>query len=162
MAEVCIAWESATHDADLAGLRVTHARTGVVLSAAGGFLARLLPLFRIGLGGQVGSGDQIVSWISLADEVAALIWLIDTDVSGPVNLVAPSPVTNSEFSRTLGRVLGRPSRLRIPSAGPMLLYGRYLTRELILTSTLVLPGALVDSGFVFSHSSIESALNANI
>ncbi|MEE2769355.1 MAG: TIGR01777 family oxidoreductase [Actinomycetota bacterium] len=162
LAEVCVAWESATQDAGLAGLRVTQARTGVVLSAAGGLLARLLPLFRIGLGGQVGSGDQIISWISLADQVAALIWLIDTDVSGPVNLVAPSPVTNSEFSRTLGRVLGRPSRLRIPSAGPMLLYGRYLTRELILASTLALPGVLVDSGFVFSHSSIESALSANI
>ena len=85
LAEGCVAWESATQDAERAGLRVTHARTGVVLSAAGGLLAQLLPLFRIGLGGRVGSGNQIMSWISLADEVAALIWLIDTDVSGPVN-----------------------------------------------------------------------------
>ena len=158
LAEVCIAWESATQDAERAGVRVAHARTGAVLSDAGGLLARLLPIFRLGLGGQIGTGKQIMSWISLTDEVSALTWLIDNEISGPVNLTAPNPVTNADFSQALGRALGRPVWLRIPSAGPMLLYGRYLTKELMLASTLVAPEVLTDSGFVFTHSVVDSAL----
>ena len=99
-----------------------------------------------------------MSWISLTDEVAALAWMIDNDVAGPVNLVAPGAVTNSEFGRTLGKVLRRPVLLPIPPLGPTLLYGRRLVRELMLASTLVLPGVLGSSGFQFAHPSLNEAL----
>ena len=128
LADVCIAWERATERAGNAGIRVAHARTGVVLSPEGGLLAKQLPLFRLGLGGRLGSGHQYLSWISLRDEVAALLWLVDREVEGPVNLVAPSPVTNAEFARSLGSTLGRPARLPVPAAIPTVMFGRDLVR----------------------------------
>jgi uncharacterized protein (TIGR01777 family) len=158
LADVCVAWEDATRDAERAGLRVTHARTGVVLARSGGLLARLLPLFQAGLGGRIGSGKQFMSWISLTDEVTALAWMIDNEVAGPVNLVAPGAVTNTEFSRTLAKVLRRPARLPVPSLGPALLYGRHLVSELMLASTLALPGVLSASSFKFAHPSLNEAL----
>ena len=158
LADVCVAWEDATRDAERAGLRVAYARTGVVLARSGGLLARLLPLFKVGLGGRIGSGRQFMSWISLTDEVMALAWMIDDDVAGPVNLVAPGAVTNTEFSRSLGKVLRRPARLPVPPLGPALLYGRHLVRELMLASTLVLPKVLSGGGFQFAHLSVNEAL----
>ena len=158
LADVCAAWEHATERAENAGIRVVHARTGVVLSPQGGLLAKQLPLFRLCLGGRLGSGRQYLSWISLRDEVAALLWLIDREIEGPVNLVAPLPVTNAEFARSLGSALGRPARLAVPSMMPMALFGRDLVRELMLASTRVRPGVLEDSDFTFADPELGGAL----
>lgn len=158
LADVCVAWEGATREAERAGLRVAHTRFGVVLAGNGGLLAQLLPVFRIGLGGRIGNGNQLMSWISISDAAAAIAWILDHDVAGPVNLVAPGAVTNAEFSQTLGRVLRRPARLPVPPLIPMLRYGRCLVRELMLTSTLVRPMVLGGGGFQFSHPSLEEAL----
>ena len=162
LADVCIAWERATERAGNAGIRVAHARTGVVLSPEGGLLAKQLPLFRLGLGGRLGSGHQYLSWISLRDEVAALLWLVDREVEGPVNLVAPSPVTNAEFARSLGSALGRPARLPVPTAMPMVMFGRDLVRELMLASTRVRPRVLEDGGFAFTDPELGPALRAMV
>jgi uncharacterized protein (TIGR01777 family) len=162
LADVCIAWERATERAGSAGVRVAHARTGVVLSPKGGLLAKQLPLFRLGLGGRLGSGHQYLSWISLRDEVAALLWLVDREVEGPVNLVAPSPVTNAEFARSLGSTLGRPARLPVPAAMPMVMFGRDLVRELMLASTRVRPRVLEDGGFAFTDPELGPALRAMV
>ena len=162
LADVCVAWEQATERAGSAGVRVAHARTGVVLSPEGGLLAKQLPLFRLGLGGRLGSGRQYLSWISLQDEVAALLWLVDREVEGPVNLVAPSPVTNAGFARSLGSALGRPARLPVPAAMPMVLFGRDLVRELMLASTRVRPRVLEDGGFAFSDPELGPALGAMV
>ena len=162
LADVCIAWELATERAGSAGIRVAHARTGVVLSPEGGLLAKQLPLFRLGLGGRLGSGHQYLSWISLRDEVAALLWLVDREVEGPVNLVAPSPVTNAEFARSLGSALGRPARLPVPAAMPMVLFGQDLVRELMLASTRVRPRVLEDGGFAFTDPELGPALRVMV
>ena len=162
LADVCIAWERATERAGNAGIRVAHARTGVVLSPEGGLLAKQLPLFRLGLGGRLGSGHQYLSWISLRDEVAALLWLVDREVEGPVNLVAPSPVTNAEFARSLGSTLGRPARLPVPAAIPTVMFGRDLVRELMLASTRVRPRVLEDGGFAFTDPELGPALRAMV
>ena len=162
LADVCIAWERATERAGSAGIRVAHARTGVVLSPEGGLLAKQLPLFRLGLGGRLGSGHQYLSWISLRDEVAALLWLVDREVEGPVNLVAPSPVTNAEFARSLGSALGRPARLPVPTAMPMVMFGRDLVRELMLASTRVRPRVLEDGGFAFTDPELGPALRVMV
>ena len=162
LADVCIAWERATERAGSAGIRVAHARTGVVLTPVGGLLAKQLPLFRLGLGGRLGSGRQYLSWISLQDEVAALLWLVDREVEGPVNLVAPSPVTNAEFARSLGSALGRPARLPVPAAMPMVMFGRDLVRELMLASTRVRPRVLEDGGFAFTDPELGPALRVMV
>lgn len=162
LADVCIAWERATERAGSAGIRVAHARTGVVLSPEGGLLAKQLPLFRLGLGGRLGSGHQYLSWISLRDEVAALLWLVDREVEGPVNLVAPSPVTNAEFAQSLGSALGRPARLPVPTAMPMVMFGRDLVRELMLASTRVRPRVLEDGGFAFTDPELGPALRVMV
>ncbi len=162
LADVCVAWEQATERAGSAGVRVAHARTGVVLTPVGGLLAKQLPLFRLGLGGRLGSGRQYLSWISLQDEVAALLWLVDREVEGPVNLVAPSPVTNAEFARSLGSALGRPARLPVPAAMPMVMFGRDLVRELMLASTRVRPRVLEDGGFAFTDPELGPALRAMV
>jgi len=162
LADVCIAWERATERAGNAGIRVAHARTGVVLSPEGGLLAKQLPLFRLGLGGRLGSGHQYLSWISLRDEVAALLWLVDREVEGPVNLVAPSPVTNAEFARSLGSTLGRPARLPVPAAIPTVMFGRDLVRELMLASTRVRPRVLEDGGFAFTDPELGPALRVMV
>lgn len=156
-ARVCLEWEAATAPAERAGIRVVHLRTGVVLSTRGGALAKQLTPFRMGLGGRVGNGKQYLSWIHIDDEVAALEHLLGTSASGPVNLTAPNPVTNSRFTKTLGSVLHRPTTV-IPMAGPRLLYGRELADSLLLTSQRVMPGVLEKSGFVFSHPELEEAL----
>ena len=162
LADVSSAWARAAARAGSAGIRVAHARTGVVLSPEGGLLAKQLPLFRLGLGGRLGSGHQYLSWISLRDEVAALLWLVDREVEGPVNLVAPSPVTNAEFARSLGSALGRPARLPVPAAMPMVMFGRDLVRELMLASTRVRPRVLEDGGFAFTDPELGPALRVMV
>lgn len=158
--EVCVAWEAAAQPAVAAGARVAHLRTGVVLTPKGGALAKLLPLFRLGVGGRMGSGKQWVSWITLDDHVRATIHLLGTEVAGPVNLTAPNPVTNAQQAKTLGKVLKRPSFLPTPSFGPKLLLGRELADTLLNDSIRVMPKRLAESGFEHAHPELEGALRS--
>ena len=160
LARVCVEWEAATAPAEAAGIRVAHLRTGVVLSPSGGAMGKMLPLFRLGLGGRMGSGRQWWSWITLADEVAAIRWLLDHPISGPVDATAPNPVTNREFTSALGTALHRPTILPVPRFGPRLLLGRELADALLFTSQRVVPAVLNESGFVFAHPTIDVALTA--
>jgi uncharacterized protein (TIGR01777 family) len=156
-ARVCVEWEQCAQAAVDAGIRVAFLRTGIVQSTEGGALAKQLPFFKLGLGGKVGSGRQWISWISIDDEVRAIRFLVDADVSGPVNLVAPNPVTNAEYTTTLGGVLRRPTTI-LPITGPRLLYGRELADSLLLTSQRVVPAALTAAGFEFTHPDLRGAL----
>ncbi len=158
LANVCVEWEGSTRAASAAGMTVTHVRTGLVLDRKSGGLNKMLPLFRLGLGGRFGNGEQYMSWISLTDEVAAIIWLLENRVHGPVNLTAPQPVTNRVFSKTLGQVLHRPSIVPVPKFGPRLAIGRELADALLFTSTRALPDQLATSGYQFEHPTLESAL----
>lgn len=160
LARVCQAWEAATTPASDAGVRVAHLRTGLVLTHRGGALAKLLPLFRLGLGGRLGSGRQYWSWITLEDEVRAIRWLIDHEVSGPVNMVSPSPVTNAQMVRVLAAALHRPALLPVPQFGPRLVLGRELADELLFTSARVVPTALDGHGYTFRHPDLASGLQA--
>jgi uncharacterized protein (TIGR01777 family) len=156
-ARVCVQWEACARPAIEAGIRTAFLRTGIVQALEGGALAKQLPFFKLGLGGRAGSGRQWFSWISIVDEVAAIRFLLDHDVAGPVNLVAPEPVTNADYTRTLGSVLKRPTTI-LPMFGPRLLYGRELADSLLLTSQRVLPRALLDAGFEFSQPELRGAL----
>ena len=159
LADVCVAWEAAADPAREAGIRVVHPRTGLVLSAAGGALAKQLPLFKIGAGGRLGSGEQFWSWISMVDELGALEFLLDADIDGPVNLTGPEPVTNGAFTDVLGDVLGRPTFLPVPTFGPKMLLGRELADELLFTSARVLPARLEAAGYRFETPTVEQALH---
>ena len=158
LADLCRAWEAATEPAAAAGVGVTHLRTGMVLSADGGALAKQLPVFKFGLGGRFGSGNQWQSWISIDDEVGAIEHLLTAGLLGPVNLTAPAPVTNAEFTDVLAGVLRRPHLPLIPSIGPKTLYGAELVENLLLTGQRVVPTALVESGYVFRQPELEGAL----
>ncbi len=160
LAEVCVAWEAATKPAEDAGIRVAHLRTGIVLSTKGGALKKQLPLFKAFVGGRFGSGDQWQSWISIDDEVAAIVHLLDHDVRGPVNLTAPNPVTNTTFTKTLGNVLKRPTAIPIPSFGPKLLLGSELADSLLFSGQRVLPGVLDQSEYAFRHPELDGALRS--
>jgi uncharacterized protein (TIGR01777 family) len=160
LAEVCQAWEAATAAARQAGLRVVNLRTGMVLSAKGGALAKMLRPFRMGLGGVIGGGRQYVSWIGLDDLVRAIEFLLRAGgVSGPVNTVAPQPVTNREFTRTLGWVLRRPTLLPLPRFMVRALFGE-MGQTLLLEGSRVLPAKLARAGFSFLHPRLEEALRA--
>ena len=160
LAQICRDWEAATQPAEDAGVRTAHLRTGIVLSPAGGALKKQLPLFKFGLGGKFSNGRQWQSWISLPDEVAAITHLLTAPVAGPVNLTAPTPVTNAEFTKVLGAVLGRPTFVPIPSFGPKLLLGGELADALLFTGQRVVPGKLEQSGYSFLHPTLETALRA--
>ena len=161
LADVCVQWEASTKAAEDAGVRVVHLRTGIVLSPKGGALKKQLPLFKFGLGGKMGSGDQWQSWISIDDEVAAIAHLLTADTSGPVNLTAPNPSTNAEFTDTLGDVLHRPTFMPIPKFGPKLLLGGELADNLLFSGQRVLPAVLnADEGFTFQHPDLATALRA--
>jgi uncharacterized protein len=152
-------WEAAAGAARAAGARVVSLRTGVVLAAGGGMLGRLMLPFRLGLGAKIGSGRQYLSWISLVDQVRAIRFLLDTEtVDGPVNLTAPNPVTNAEFTAALARALGRPAVLRLPAG----LLGAALGEVSgeLLASARVLPGKLLKAGFSFRHPDITATLTA--
>lgn len=158
LADVCRRWEESTQAAEAAGIRTVHVRTGIVLSPAGGALRKQLPLFRFGLGGKFGKGDQWQSWISIDDEVGAILHLLGADVRGAVNLTAPNPVTNAEFTKVLGSVLKRPTLLPIPKLGPSLVLGGELAENLLYTGQRVLPARLLESGYRFVHPTLETAL----
>jgi hypothetical protein len=159
LAEVVRQWEEAAQPAAEAGIRTVMLRTGVVLSAKGGALAKQLPLFKLGLGGRLGRGDQYLAWVSIDDEVGAIVHcLTHDDISGPVNVCAPAPVTNAEFTATLGKVLHRPTALPVPLVGPRLLFGREVVDEMFLAGQRVLPARLQGSGYKFLTPDLESAL----
>lgn len=156
--EVCRQWEEATQPAAAAGIRVVNARFGMVLAARGGALARMLPLFRFGLGGRLGSGRQYLSWIALDDAVEAIRFLIVTPtLRGPVNLTAPQPVTNREFTKALGRLLRRPTLLPAPAFALRLAFGE-MANAMLLCSARVRPRQLLESNFEFRNPMIEQAL----
>ena len=158
LAELGRAWEGASAVAAEAGIRVVQARLGLVMSRRGGALAKMLLPFRLGVGGKIGDGRQYVSWISLEDAVAALIYAVENDaLRGPVNLTAPQPVTNAELTRTLGRVLRRPTLLPLPAFAAKLLLGE-LAEEGLLASQRVRPTRLLEAGFEFAHPELEGAL----
>lgn len=159
--DVCVAWEAAADPAREAGVRVVHPRMGVVQSPDGGALRRLLPLFRLGLGGTFGRGRQYWSWITLDDAIGVLLHaLLTDDLAGPVNATAPNPVTNAEFTRTLGRVLHRPAMLPVPPFGPAVLLGAELTQSALFDSIRALPQRTQSSGYLFRHPDLEAGLHA--
>lgn len=160
LADLCVEWERATGPAADAGVRVVLVRTGVVLSAKGGALAKMLPPFRLGVGGPLGGGEQWMSWISLEDHLHAMEHCLFSDrVRGAVNLVSPNPVRNSHFATTLGRVLSRPALIPVPEVALTLMYGE-MARGTILASQRALPDALAASGFDFRHPTLEGAIRA--
>ena len=161
LTEAVEAWESATAPAENVGIRVVHLRTGIVQSAEGGALGTALPLFKLGLGGQLGPGRQYVSWISLADEVGAIIHSLTHDtVRGALNATAPNPVTNAEYTRVLGAAVGRPTLLRVPTFALSTALGSEMARETLLASQRVRPARLEATGFEFRHPELPGALAA--
>lgn len=158
LAEVGREWEEATGSASRAGIRVVNMRFGIVLSPAGGALGKMLPPFRMGLGGPIASGDQYVSWIAHSDLLKAIQHLLDRDdLSGPMNLNAPNPVTNREFATTLGKVLGRPAIVTVPAFALRLAFGAD-GAAMLQGGQRVLPERLIASGFQFAFPTIEAAL----
>jgi uncharacterized protein (TIGR01777 family) len=159
LADVCRRWEAATEPAQEAGIRVVHLRSGIVLSGGGGALDKMLTPFRFGVGGRMGSGSQWMSWISIDDEVGAIVHLLGEGApAGPVNATAPNPVTNADFSKALGQALKRPAVMPVPAPALRLLLGREMADELILGSMRVLPTRLLDAGYAFSAPDVGPAL----
>jgi uncharacterized protein (TIGR01777 family) len=160
LADLVGAWEASTAPAEAAGIRVIHLRSGIVQSRRGGALKLQLPLFKAGLGGRLGSGKQYFSWISLADEIAAIRFLLTADqVSGAVNLVAPNPVTNREYTKTLGRVLHRPTVAAAPAFALRLVLDGFADEGLLIGQRLA-PHVLQEAGFTFRHPELAVALEA--
>ncbi|NOX59606.1 MAG: TIGR01777 family protein [Planctomycetes bacterium] len=160
LAEVCQAWEGAAQPASDVGIRVVNFRLGVVLSTGGGALAKMLTPFRLGLGGVVGSGQQCMSWICLADAVRAIAHILSDDsMSGAVNVVAPNPVTNRTFTKTLGCALRRPTVVPMPAFVAKLAFGE-LAEALLLSSARVSPKQLMASGFSFEHDELADAFES--
>lgn len=159
LADVCGAWEEATEPARSAGIAVVLPRVGPVLSTHGGALAKMLGPFKLGLGGVVGSGSQYMSWVAIDDVVRALCHLIDhgTSLAGPINVAAPNPVTNRDFTNTLGRVIHRPTAIPLPAMAARLVLGE-MADELLLVSQRLSVGRLLDSGFAFRYPELQGAL----
>ncbi|HET7530306.1 MAG TPA: TIGR01777 family oxidoreductase [Mycobacteriales bacterium] len=151
-------WEAATAPAEAAGVRVVHLRTGIVLSPKGGALGRMLPIFRLGFGGRLGSGKQWMSWIAIDDEVAAIKYALGNDaMSGPYNLTAPNPVTNNELTKALGRALVRPTVAAVPRFALRAAFGGFADEGLLMSQRVV-PSRLLEAGFEFKHPELEAAL----
>ena len=162
LAELGQAWEQAAEPARQAGIRVVSLRIGLVLSTASGALPRMLTPFKLGLGGVLGTGRQYVSWISLTDLVRAICHVLyDSNLSGPINAVAPNPVTNRSFTKTLGRVLHRPTLLPVPRLALRLAFGQ-MADDLLLKGARVLPARLQADGFKFVHPELEQALRVEL
>ncbi|MHC4812932.1 MAG: TIGR01777 family oxidoreductase [Planctomycetota bacterium] len=163
LASVCSAWEAAAQPALQSGIRVVQPRIGIVLSPDGGALKKMLPLFKVGLGGRLGSGEQWMSWISLPDLLGLLLRALeDESMSGAYNAVAPNPVTNAEFTETLGKVLQRPTRVSTPRFALRMMLGREMADELVLASVRVEPQRLQAHDHEFLHKDLETALRAVI
>lgn len=159
LAQICVQWEASTAAAAEAGVRVVLLRTGLVLGRGVLLMQVLRLVFRAGLGGRLGSGRQFWPWISLTDEIAAIVHLLHADVVGPVNLTGPAPVTNTEFTKTLGRILRRPAVLAVPRFALSLALGEF-GRSSVLGGQRALPTKLSGSGFRYTHPDLESALRA--
>ncbi|MBI4403441.1 MAG: TIGR01777 family protein [Deltaproteobacteria bacterium] len=160
LSEVCKEWEQATEVLKMSGTRVVNMRFGIVLDSCGGALKTMLPAFRAGLGGMAGDGKQFISWISREDVINAIIHCLNsTAISGPVNMVAPEPVTNEQFVRTLGQVLGRPTIMALPESILIFFLGE-MADELCFASQRAFPVRLQKDGFEFSHPSIRTALQS--
>lgn len=158
LAEVCVQWEKAAEPARDAGIRVVHPRFGVVLGGSGGMLAKVLPLFKLGLGGTLGSGDQMMSWVHIGDVVGALQHMLDDGkLTGPVNVTSPHPVSNREFTRTLADVLKRPAVFKVPAFALKLALGQQAD-DMLLTSQKILPQELERVNYSFAHPLLEMAL----
>lgn len=158
LARLCEDWEAATLPAQYGGARVVLARTGLVLSPAGGALGRMRPLFRAGLGARLGSGRQYMSWITLEDEVRALLFAVsETTLSGPVNMTGPAPVTNAEFTTAMGRAVNRPTPLTLPGFAVRAALGEFADEGLLMGQRAI-PSALERAGFEFHHNTIGEAL----
>lgn len=161
LAQVCGDWEAATMVARRAGARVVRVRTGLVISPSGGLLGRLKPLFALGLGARLGSGEQYMPWISLDDEVGAIRFALEhEELSGPVNLSGPIPVTNAEFTRAVGEAMHRPTPLVAPGFALRLALGAEMAEEIALTGQRAVPAALREHGYRFQHSTLAAALVA--
>lgn len=160
LAEVCIAWEGAAQPAVEAGVRVASMRTGLVFSDVGGALAPMMPLFKLGLGGKIGDGSQWWSWISKDDVIGGYLTAIDGDLSGPVNLVGPNPVTNAEFTEAFGSALRRPTFMPVPKFGLSLRLGKELAEVIGYGSQRVAPTVLESAGYEFVHPTVDQALTA--
>ena len=158
LADVCVEWEKATDHAREKGIRVVNTRFGIILAKDGGALEKMLPPFRMGIGGRIGDGKQWMSWIALADVIGGLQFaLTEPALNGPVNFVAPNPVRNTEFTKALGRVLSRPTLFPIPAFGVRLAFGE-MADALLLSSQRVEPERLKQSGYQFLHPDLEGAL----
>lgn len=161
LAQLCQQWENAARDAEPLGVRVVRLRTGIVLARDGGALAKMLPAFRLGLGGPVGTGRQWMSWVHRDDVVGLIRWALeDTRVSGAVNATAPTPVTMREFAATLGRVLHRPAILPVPGPALTLLLGEMA--QLLLTGQRAVPAKAQALGYAFRYDTLEAALSAEV
>ena len=157
IAGVCGEWEKACEPAIKAGVRVVNLRLGPVLARTGGMLAKLLTPFKMGMGGKVGSGKQYISWVALDDVVSAIkLAISDQSIRGPLNIVSPNPVTNEEFTRTLGHVLNRPTALAVPAFAARLAFGE-MADEMLLASQRVTPRKLLQANFTFQYPDLESA-----
>ena len=160
LADACQQWEAAAQPARDAGIRVLHLRFGIVLGAGEGALAKLIPLFKLGLGGKLGNGRQYMSWISLSDALAGIFYLLDSpSAAGPYNFTAPNPVTNSQFTRILSAQLHRPAFFDVPSFALNLAFGQ-MADEALLASVRAYPAKLVAAGFRFTYPSLVYALPA--
>ena len=158
LANVGVEWEDAAVPASDVGIRVATMRTSVVLTAAGGMVSTVAPIFRLGLGGRLGSGRQYLSWISRQDIIRAMHWILEhDDLSGPVNLCSPNPVTNSDFTRTMGRVLRRPALFPVPRLALRITQGEIA--DMLLASVRATPAKLTATGFQFHHQNLEDALH---
>lgn len=161
LAEVVRAWEDATGPAADAGIRVVKLRTGVVQSPAGGALKKQLPLFKLGVGGPLGTGRQWVSWITLDDEISAILHVLgDDSLAGPVNATSPEPVTSAGLAHALGKAVHRPSFLPVPKVALSLVVGRQMADEMVTASQRVMPAKLLEAGFTFRHPEVEAAMAA--
>jgi uncharacterized protein (TIGR01777 family) len=159
---VCRAWEDSALKLDNEASNVALLRTGIVMSRSGGALKKQLPLFRLGLGGKLGSGKQWISPISLNDEVRSILWILDKRLSGPFNLVSPEPVTNSQLTSALGKVLRRPKLLSVPKFALNTVLGGEMADQLVFSSTRVLPTRLIESGFHFEQASISEIIHHSL
>ena len=160
LADVCLQWEAATAPAEQVGVRVAHLRTGIVLAKTGGALAKQLPIFKLGAGAPLGTGRQWTSWISLRDEIGAIVHCLTADASGPVNLVGPAPVTNRDFTKALGRAVHRPTLpIAIPGFVLTAALGQF-AQEGVLTGQRLVPAVLQRTGYRFQDPDVDAALRS--
>jgi uncharacterized protein len=159
LSDVCRNWEEASQIAKESGIRVVNLRIGTVLSASGGILAKILPSFKIGLGGKIGNGNQYMSWIGLDDLLTLVLYaIVDESISGPINAVSPNPVTNADFTKLLGKVLSRPTIFSLPKFILKSVFGEELVNSTFLSSSRIEPMRILKMGYKFRYPSLESVL----